>query len=48
LAGKPALLGYIPSGSLPREFGLVPDGRSLIVSDNGSLQLQVVDVSKLP
>ena len=31
MAGKPALLGYIPSGSLPREFGIVPDGRSLIV-----------------
>jgi DNA-binding beta-propeller fold protein YncE len=48
LSGKPALLGYIRSGSWPREFGLVPDGRSLIVSDNGSMQLQVIDVSKLP
>lgn len=48
LAGKPALLGYIPSGSLPREFGIVPGGRNLIISDNGSLQLQVIDVSKLP
>jgi DNA-binding beta-propeller fold protein YncE len=47
LARKPALLGYIPSGALPREFGLVPGGRDLIVSDNGSMQIQVVDVSKL-
>ncbi len=48
LAGKPALLGYIPSGALPREFGIVPGGRNLIASDNGSMQLQVLDVSKLP
>jgi len=26
----------------------VPGGRFLIASDNGSTQLQVVDVSKLP
>jgi DNA-binding beta-propeller fold protein YncE len=48
LAGKSALLGYIPSGALPREFATVPNGRYLLVSDNGSAQVQVVDVSKLP
>jgi DNA-binding beta-propeller fold protein YncE len=48
MARKPALLGYIPSGVLPREFGIVPGGRFLIASDNGSTQLQVLDVSKLP
>jgi DNA-binding beta-propeller fold protein YncE len=48
MARKPALLGYIPSGVFPREFGIVPGGRFLIASDNGSTQLQVVDVSKLP
>ena len=48
MAGKPALLGYIPSGVFPREFGIVPGGRFLIASDNGSTQLQVLDVSKLP
>jgi DNA-binding beta-propeller fold protein YncE len=48
LARKPALLGYIPSGAQPREFGVVPGGRFLIASDNHSMQLQVVDVSKLP
>jgi DNA-binding beta-propeller fold protein YncE len=48
LARGPALLGYIPSGALPREFATVPGGRYLLVSDNGSAQVQVVDVSKLP
>jgi DNA-binding beta-propeller fold protein YncE len=48
LARKPALLGYIPSGALPREFAIVPGGRDLLVSDNGSAQVQVVDLSKLP
>ncbi|HUD39346.1 MAG TPA: serine/threonine-protein kinase [Streptosporangiaceae bacterium] len=48
LARKPALLGYIPSGMLPREFAIVPGGRYLLVSDNGSAQVQVVDLSKLP
>jgi len=49
LASKPALVGYIPSGgSMPREFALTPDGRYLIVSDNGSAQIQIFDLSKLP
>jgi DNA-binding beta-propeller fold protein YncE len=48
LARKPALLGYIPSGVLPREFAIVPGGRDLLVSDNGSAQVQLVDLSKLP
>ena len=49
LAGKPALLGYIPvGGSMPREFGLISGGRYLIVSDNGSGQVQIFDLSKLP
>jgi serine/threonine protein kinase len=48
LAGKSALLGYIPSGELPRELAVVPGGRVLLVSDNGSAQVQTVDLSKLP
>ncbi len=48
LKGKPAVLGFIPSGQLPREFAMVPGGRYLLVSDNGSGQVQVVDLSKLP
>jgi DNA-binding beta-propeller fold protein YncE len=49
LAGKPSLLGYIPvGGTMPREFGLISGGRYLIVSDNGSAQVQIFDLSKLP
>ena len=48
LAGKSALLGYFPTGQMPREFGNVPGGRYLLVSDTGSAQVQIVDVSKLP
>ena len=49
LAVKPALLGYIGTGLMPREFALVGGaGRYLLVSDNGSAQVQVVDLSKLP
>jgi len=48
LAGKPALRGFIAARKLPREFAVVPGGRYLLVSDNGSHQVQVVDLSKLP
>ncbi len=48
LAGKRALLGYLSTGAMPREFGSVPGGRYLLISDSGSAQVQIVDVSKLP
>jgi serine/threonine protein kinase/DNA-binding beta-propeller fold protein YncE len=44
---KPALLGFIPTGLSPREFASTPDGRYLLVSDDGSQQVQVIDLSKL-
>jgi DNA-binding beta-propeller fold protein YncE len=33
LAGKPALLGYLPAGGFPREMALEPSGRTLLVTD---------------
>jgi len=48
LAGKPALLGYIASGQMPREFAVVPGGQYLLVADNNSSQVQWVDLTKLP
>ena len=48
LAGKPALLGYFSSGLQPREMALSPDGKYLYVTDRGSAQIQVVNVSTLP
>jgi serine/threonine protein kinase/DNA-binding beta-propeller fold protein YncE len=48
MAGKPALIGYIPSGKTPRDFALQPGGRYLYVSDSGSAAIQVVKLSTLP
>ena len=48
LAGKPALLGVIPAGLLPRQFAMEPDSTTLLVTDSTSQQLQAVDVTNLP
>jgi DNA-binding beta-propeller fold protein YncE len=46
--GSGAVLGVMPSaGQMPREFGLEPGG-TLLVSDTGSGQLQVIDTGSLP
>ena len=31
-----ALIGFVPAGKIPREFGLEPGGKTLLVSNNGS------------
>jgi 6-phosphogluconolactonase (cycloisomerase 2 family) len=48
LAGRPALLGYLPSGAFPRQMTLEPDGKTLLVTNNRSGQLELVDVASLP
>jgi DNA-binding beta-propeller fold protein YncE len=48
LAGKPALLGYLPAGRFPQEMALEPGGAVLLVSNFGSGQLEAVDVADLP
>jgi DNA-binding beta-propeller fold protein YncE len=48
LAGKPALLGFIKSGTTPRQFVLEPGGKSLLVTNTGSGQIQTVNVAHLP
>lgn len=48
LAGRPALLGYLPAGGFPREMALEPDGRTLLVTNFSSGQLEVVGVAALP
>ena len=48
LAGKPALAGYLPAGSFPRQLALEPDGRTLLVTNFGSRQLETVNVANLP
>ena len=47
LAGGPAVVGRIPTGSFPREMAAVPDG-PLLVSDYASGQVEAVDVASIP
>jgi len=48
LKGKPALLGLIPSGMVPRQFAVEPGGKTLLVTIEGSRQLQAIRVADLP
>jgi DNA-binding beta-propeller fold protein YncE/uncharacterized caspase-like protein len=49
LARRPgALLGTIKSGVTPRQFALKRNGKTLLVTNTGSAQLEAVDVSQLP
>jgi hypothetical protein len=48
LAGKPAVLGTIPTGLFPREMALEQDGRTLLVGDFGAGTLQAIDVAGIP
>jgi DNA-binding beta-propeller fold protein YncE len=48
LADKPALAGYLPAGGFPRQMALEPNGRTLLVTDFTSRQLETVDVANLP
>jgi hypothetical protein len=48
LAGKPALLGYLRAGGFPRQMALEPDGRTLLVTNFNSRQLESVSVAGLP
>ena len=43
-----ALLGQISTGLLPREFSLAPDGKTALVTNNGSGQVQAIDLTTLP
>ena len=48
LAGKPAVLGRVPAGQFPREMAVSPDGRTLLVGNFLSSQLETVSVPSLP
>jgi DNA-binding beta-propeller fold protein YncE len=47
-AGQSALMGTIPAGAFPREFGQSPDGRTLFVANYNSNELEVIDLARLP
>jgi serine/threonine-protein kinase len=48
LAGKSALVGTIKSGLAPRQFALEPNGKTLLVTNTGSGQVEAVNVGQLP
>jgi hypothetical protein len=48
LAGKPAMVGYIRAGLFPREMALEPGGRTLLVTNYASDQLEAVSVPGIP
>jgi DNA-binding beta-propeller fold protein YncE len=48
LAGKPAVLGIVKSGLAPRQFALEPNGRTLLVTNTDSGQIEAVNVAQLP
>jgi DNA-binding beta-propeller fold protein YncE len=47
LAGRASILGKLRAGGFPREMSLTPDGRTLLVTDFSSGQLQAIRVSSL-
>jgi serine/threonine-protein kinase len=48
LAHKPALLGYVPTGKVPRRMTVLPDGKTLLVTVTYSHELQAFSVADLP
>jgi 6-phosphogluconolactonase (cycloisomerase 2 family) len=48
LARRRAVLGYVRSGLFPRQMALEPGGRTLLVANFDSYQLEAVDVADLP
>jgi DNA-binding beta-propeller fold protein YncE len=48
LAGRPALLGLIPTGTFPREMTVIPHTHTLLVTDYLSEQVQAVNLASVP
>jgi len=48
LAGRPALLGYVPAGGFPRDVAANPAGSAVLVANFASSQVESVDVADLP
>ena len=47
-AHKPAILGTIKSGKVPRQFALTPDGKTLLVTNTNSENVEALNVRELP
>jgi len=48
LRRRPALLGYLPVGLVPRQFAVEPGGRTVLVTVQKGHQLEAIDVGGLP
>jgi DNA-binding beta-propeller fold protein YncE len=48
LAGRPAVLGSIPTGLDPRQLALVPRRATALVTNYGSEQIEAVDLAAIP
>jgi YVTN family beta-propeller protein len=48
LTGHPAMVGYVPSGLDPRQLAVSPNGRTLLVGNFGSGELETVNLTALP
>ncbi len=46
--GAKAILGEIPAGAFPRELRLMPNGRTLVLTNYNSKTVQLVDLAKIP
>ena len=48
LAGRPAQAGLLPAGRFPREMAPEPGGRTLLVTNFASGQVELVNMVGLP
>lgn len=47
-AGQAAVLGSVPAGIFPREFGQSLDGQTLFVANYNSNEVEVIDLKRMP
>ena len=48
LQGQPSLLGYVPTGLVPRQFAIEPGGKTILVTLQKSGELRALSLKELP
>jgi hypothetical protein len=48
LAGRSALVGYLPAGQFPRDMAASPGGGTVLVANYDSGQIETVTIAALP
>jgi hypothetical protein len=48
LGKHPAMVGYVRSGLDPRQLAVSPNGRTLLVGNFGSGELETVNLTQIP